>query len=183
MLRFFVFAALFLAVSASDFVLVSKSFNTVYAIQNSPFTVEYVIYNKKSQDITNVELNDQQSFPTNKFDIGNGNLKVVYNRIPAGSNVTHAIVVVPKITGEQHSLPANLTYFDASRGEHVRGQSNSGHKFYIYHPSSYQRLFASRLETFAVFAMICGPITILSLFFYTISATRYEIAPKKQVKN
>ena len=73
--------------------MVSKSPQSLYAVENMDFVIEYGLYNTGDRAAKKVILNDLRGFPTQAFEIVKGLLNVRFESIPAGGNVTHSVVV------------------------------------------------------------------------------------------
>ena len=70
---------------------------------------------------TNVEMVDG-SFEESDFEHVAGQYQVMWDRIPAESNVTHAVVVRPKVYGVYNMSFARITYSANSDGKQVVSQ-------------------------------------------------------------
>ena len=75
------------------FLLIGKSPQSMYAVENMDFVIEYGIFNTGDRAAKKVILNDQRGFPTQAFEIVKGLLNVRFETIPPGGNVTHSVIV------------------------------------------------------------------------------------------
>lgn len=82
--------------------------------------MEYSLYNIGDQTALKVTLNDQNSFPTQSFEIIRGSLYVRWERIAPGENVTHSVVVRPRSYGIYNYTSAIVTYYPNKNAKEVR---------------------------------------------------------------
>ncbi|KAF7253002.1 hypothetical protein EG68_08991 [Paragonimus skrjabini miyazakii] len=95
---------------------VSKELLNEYVFDGKELTVLYTLYNfHPSRVARDVELFD--AYPDAQFIQVHGNPSVRWPHIPAASNVTHAVVVIPREPGVHNFTSATITYHtgDASK--------------------------------------------------------------------
>ena len=66
------------------------------------------------------QLDDSHGFPAAEFDVVSGSLQASFDLIPAGTNVSHAVVLQPKISGAHNFIPAMVNYKNSNGDELVR---------------------------------------------------------------
>ncbi|CAB3406539.1 unnamed protein product [Caenorhabditis bovis] len=158
--------------------LISKTPLSRFAVENTHYLIEYQFINIGDTAATNVILDDRGSFPTSHFHIEKGSLRVIYEEVPARSNITHVVVIKPRFVGEVESLPANVTFYDGN--EYATTQSTAYGKYYVYNTKSFMRFYNSKWQTFGTFSLICLPITLSALLLYMCSVNRYCIEKKSK---
>ncbi|TGZ60167.1 hypothetical protein CRM22_008691 [Opisthorchis felineus] len=110
---FFSCAFLFVTVSgqASDVarLAVSKQVLNEYIFQGKELTILYTIYNlHSSRPARDVELFD--SYSDTEFIQIHGSKSARWPHISAGTNVTHAVVLLPQAAGTYNFTSATITY-------------------------------------------------------------------------
>lgn len=82
--------------------------------------MEYSLYNIGDRTAFRVTLNDQDSFPTQSFEIIKGLLNVNWKKIAPGDNVTHSVVVRPRSYGTFNYTSAIVTYYPSEEAKEAR---------------------------------------------------------------
>lgn len=84
------------------------------------YVIEYSLYNIGDRTALKVNLNDQNSFPTQSFEIVKGLLNVRWEKIAPGENITHSVVVRPRNYGTFNYTSALVTYYPSEDAKEVR---------------------------------------------------------------
>eukprot|EP00047_Mylnosiga_fluctuans_P002000 m.222749 g.222749 ORF g.222749 m.222749 type:complete len:178 (+) comp10820_c0_seq1:191-724(+) len=98
-----------LVAGESALLLAGKSVQNNVLAENQDMIVKYIIFNKGTSAATDVTLEDSNFLPAEYFQI-TGATKATWASIPAGGNVTHAIVVKPLFTNYFNFSSALVTY-------------------------------------------------------------------------
>ncbi|MQJ84088.1 hypothetical protein EI014_25340, partial [Escherichia coli] len=146
--------------------------------ENMDFVLEYGLYNVGDKPAQKVTIDDRHSFPTNSFDIVKGLLFVHFEQIPAGSNVTHSVVIRPRAFGFFNYTAAQVTYYTDNENHHVTLTNTPG-EGYIYRQREYDRRFAPKYTYFLVFFLIVAPTTLGSFLLFQQSKARFPNVIKK----
>ncbi|EFO96885.1 hypothetical protein GCK72_022198 [Caenorhabditis remanei] len=186
-MKFSLFALLAVAVTCADvgtqtkdaFVLAHKQPLSTYAVENMDFVLEYGIYNVGDKPAQKVTLDDRHSFPTNSFEIVKGLLHVHFEKIPAGGNVTHSVVIRPRAYGFFNYTAAQVTYYTDNENLHVTLTNTPG-EGYIYRQKEYDRRFAPKYTYFLVFFALIAPTTLGSYVLFEQSKARFPNKPVKK---
>lgn len=84
------------------------------------YVIEYTLYNIGDRPALKVSLDDRTSFPTQSFEVVKGLLNVRWEKIEAGENVTHSVVVRPRSYGTFNYTAAQITYYPSEDAKEVR---------------------------------------------------------------
>ncbi|CAL2052822.1 hypothetical protein CAEBREN_20265 [Caenorhabditis brenneri] len=186
-MRFLLIALLAVAINGADvgtqtkdaFILAHKQPLSTYAVENMDFVLEYGLYNVGDKAAQKVTIDDRHSFPTNSFEIIKGLLHVHYEKIPAGTNVTHSVVIRPRAYGFFNYTAAQVTYYTDNENLHVTLTNTPG-EGYIYKQREYDRRFAPKYGYFFVFFLVVAPTTLGSFFLFQQSKARFPNIVKKK---
>ena len=66
------------------------------------------------------QIDDTAGFPSEEFEVVSGSLEASFDSVPAGSNVSHAVVLKPLTSGMHNFVPAVVKYTGISGEEMVR---------------------------------------------------------------
>ena len=76
-------------------ILAAKHVLNQYLVQKKDVTIQYSLYNIGESAAYGVQL-DEENFNKADFDFVSGFTSAQWDRIPAGSNVTHTLIIQPK---------------------------------------------------------------------------------------
>uniref|UniRef100_A0A7E4UQN0 Translocon-associated protein subunit beta n=1 Tax=Panagrellus redivivus TaxID=6233 RepID=A0A7E4UQN0_PANRE len=164
-------------------ILASKHSLSQYAVESLDYVIQYDLYNIGDQPARQVVLDDRNSFPTQSFEVVKGLLQVKWDRIPAGENVTHSVVVRPRNYGVFNYTAAAVTYYPSESAKDVRFvYSTSPGEGYIYRLKDYERRFSSKIGTWIGFLILVVPTTLIPYILWSKSSALYPASAggKKQ---
>ncbi|XP_062601032.1 translocon-associated protein subunit beta-like [Saccostrea cucullata] len=160
--------------------LASKTVLNQYLVEGRDLTVEYTIYNIGGSAALNVNLKEE-GFPEQDFEVVKGNLKVKWERIAPGTNVSHAVVLRPLQFGYFNFTAAEVSYKPTENAAtEVIGFTSAPGEGGIVGSKDFDRKFSPHVLDWLVFAIMTLPsLTIPFLLFYR-SKSRYDTPkPKK----
>ncbi|XP_050433464.1 translocon-associated protein subunit beta [Adelges cooleyi] len=160
--------------------LVSKQVLNKLLVQESDILVKYTIYNVGSVPATNVVLQDN-GFPAEAFATVKGNLNIRFNRIPAGANVTHAVVVKPLTYGRFNFTSALVQYkpFESAEEPQFAISSEPG-EGYIISYAEYDKKFSPHVMDWLAFAIMSLPAVAAPFVLWWFSKSKYELILKQK---
>ncbi|XP_076802890.1 translocon-associated protein subunit beta-like [Clavelina lepadiformis] len=158
-------------------ILVKRILNDIITERND-LAIEYNLYNIGDGVATDVELADS-SFHESDFELISGMTSVKWSRINAGSNVTHAIVVQPLRAGDFNFTSAVVQYVSEKGVDVTFGYSNEIGEQEILSLKEYNRLHASHMMEWGLFALWCMPSIDVPLLLYYLSKRKYSKKVKK----
>ncbi|OQR78683.1 translocon-associated protein subunit beta isoform 1 [Tropilaelaps mercedesae] len=150
-----------------------------YLVENRDVSIHYELYNVGDATAVNVKLIDR-TFPPSDFDVVSGSLEATFPKIPAGTNVTHSVVVRPNKYGMFNFTSAEVTYELGERNSEIRrslttepGQGG------IMPEVDFERRFSPHYLDWAVFLLLCMPSLLVPFLLYNSSKSKYENLAKK----
>lgn len=175
-----IFLALFATVfSQTDdeepFLFVTKQTVNRFIVQDRELTVKYGLYNSGPSTVYNVHLNDIHSYPSDKYTLAVGVLNPKWERIYAGANVTHVVVLKPKQSGISNSSHAVVTYQKSEKNTDVqKTHSSEIGDVYIMTAREYDRRFSSHVIDWILFTAMASPCIGFPFFLWFKSKSKYE---------
>ncbi|VDN05403.1 unnamed protein product [Thelazia callipaeda] len=176
-------------------IVASKFALSQYAVEGMDYVIDYRLHNVGEKAALRVTLDDRDGFPTQAFEIIRGLLQVRWERISSGGNVSHAIVVRPRIVGVFNYSSALITYYPSEDAKEVRishttapGEGYLKKNFYLmlsytYQKKVYDQKFSAKLGVWLVFLMLVAPSTVIPFALWYHSKTKYsQGAPSKKSK-
>jgi len=153
--------------------LVSKVVLNKYLVQGKDLTIEYNIYNVGDGAAYQVMLRDA-TFPPSDFQPISGMAEVKWDKIPAGENVTHAMVVMPMRPGYFNFTSADVTYKTSENAQESQvGYSSAPGEGGIVSLVDYERVFSPHVADWAVFALMTVPTLAFPYFLWFQSHSKY----------
>ncbi|CAF3390153.1 unnamed protein product [Rotaria sp. Silwood1] len=150
-----------------SFLFVTKQTINRFIVQNKELTIKYGLYNSGPTTVFNVNLNDIHSFPTDKFELLVGTLNPKWERIHAGANLTHVVVLKPKQSGISNSTHAIVTYQKSEKNTDVqRTYSSEIGDVYIMTSREYDRRFSSHIIDWILFTAMASPCIVFPFFLW-----------------
>jgi len=161
--------------------LISKFMLSSYAVEGKDFLVEYNIYNIGDKMAVKVQLTDE-SLPSSEFDIVRGVLNAKWERIPPGTNVSHAIVARPKTFGYFNFSWAEVSYQPGEDStELLKATSTAVGETYIYRLKDFERKFSPHLLDWGLFALMSLPsLAMPCLLWYNTRSKYVRLAEDKK---
>ncbi|XP_067928217.1 translocon-associated protein subunit beta-like [Watersipora subatra] len=159
--------------------LVSKAVLNKYLVQNKDITVEYNIYNVGDGPAFDVLLRDA-SFGQLAFKTISGLLEVRWEKIAAGANVSHAVVLQSVSAGYFNFTSADVTYKASENTETVQiGYSSAPGEGGIVSQQDFDRVFSPHMADWAVFALMTVPTLAFPYFLWLQSHKQYLSKSKR----
>ncbi|XP_050542594.1 translocon-associated protein subunit beta [Daktulosphaira vitifoliae] len=160
--------------------LVSKQVLNKLLVQDSDILVKYTIYNVGSAPATNVILQDN-GFPTEAFASVKGNLNMRFKRIPAGANVTHAVVIRPLTWGRFNFSAAIVQYKPTENVQETQiATSSEPGEGYIISYAEYDKKFSPHVLDWLAFAIMSLPAVAAPFMLWWFSKSKYELILKQK---
>jgi len=168
-----------------SFLFVTKTTLNRFIVQDKELTIKYGLFNSGPTTVFNVQLNDVHSFPKDKFELLAGTLNVKWERINAGSNLTHVAVLKPKQSGITNSTHAVVTYRKSEKNNDVQtAYSSEIGDVYIMTSREYDRRFSSHIIDWILFTAMASPCIGFPFFLWFKSKSKYDklVAKEKSAK-
>eukprot|EP00116_Pleurobrachia_bachei_P005152 sb/3465414/ len=127
-------------------------------------------------------LDDSHGFPAAEFDVISGSLQASFDHIPAGTNVSHAVVLLPKVAGAHNFIPAMVNYKN-SNGEDLVTFSSFLDNNPILSIAEYNRKHSPHLVDWLIFVGLCTPVLLIPFLTWHSSHSKYEALASKAKKS
>ncbi|CAH8459479.1 unnamed protein product [Heterobilharzia americana] len=151
---------------------VSKEILNEVVFEEKEMTIAYTIYNfHESRAARDVELFDV--FSETEFTQIHGSPSARWSVIPASSNVTHVLVLVPRISGVHNFSSATITYRSSDPQRNVLLYSSAPGLVTIYKVKEYNKRFAAHTMEWIGFALIVTPCLLIPYMSWYSSASKY----------
>jgi translocon-associated protein subunit beta len=158
-----------------SFLFVTKQTINRFIVQDKELTIQYGLYNSGPTTVFNVQLNDVHSFPKEKFELLSGTLSAKWERINAGANLTHVVVVKPKQSGISNSSHAIVNYRKSEKSSDAQTTYSSEiGTVYIMTGREYDRRFSSHIIDWILFTAMASPCIGFPFFLWFKSKSKYE---------
>lgn len=159
--------------------LASKNILNQYLVEGKDLTIEYKIFNVGSKVATEVKLNDA-SFPEDSFKGVSGSLKVSWDRIAPGTNVSHAVILRPLKSGYFNFTAAEISYQGDEETERTIGYTSFPGEGGIVPEREFNRRFSPHTLDWLVFAFMTLPSLGIPFLLWYSSSSKYDVPkPKK----
>ncbi|VDN28601.1 unnamed protein product [Gongylonema pulchrum] len=145
-------------ISETAHILASKFTLSQYAVEGMDYVIDYRLYNVGDKAALRVTLDDRDGFPTQNFEIIRGLLQVRWDRINAGANVSHSVVVRPRSVGLFNYSAAQITYYPTEDAKE----------------KDYDRKFSAKVGVWLVFLMLVSPSTVVPFVLWYQSKAKYD---------
>jgi len=162
--------------------LASKDFLNEVIAQDKHLTMHYVIHNIGNEPATDVILDDSAGFPATEFEVVSGSLEATFSQIVAGSNVSHAVVLKPLISGMHNFVPAKVIYKNPG-GDDLITFSSFLDNNPILSTSEYNRKYSPHLVDWMIFVGLCSPVLLIPFLMWHSSHSKYEALAAKAKKS
>ncbi|TPP57656.1 Translocon-associated protein subunit beta [Fasciola gigantica] len=161
-----------LAVAEPVHLGVSKEIINEYVFERKELSILYTVFNlHSSRSAHTVELMD--SYPDSEFIQIHGSQSVRWPSIPASSNVSHAVVVIPRKSGPYNFTSATITYLAGDDDKTTLLYSSAPGLVMIHPIKEYNRRFATHTIEWIGFAMIVTPCLLIPYMLWYSSASKY----------
>ncbi|UJR23478.1 hypothetical protein I4U23_026478 [Adineta vaga] len=164
-----------------SFLFVTKQTVNRFFVQDKELTIKYALYNSGPTTVYNINLNDIHSFPKDQYELLVGTLNPKWERINAGTNLTHIVVVKPKQSGISNSTHAVITYQKSEKNSEVQKTYSSEYgDVYIMTSREYDRRFSSHIIDWILFTAMASPCVVFPFFLWFKSKSKYEALVTKE---
>ncbi|XP_054005316.1 translocon-associated protein subunit beta [Hylaeus anthracinus] len=185
---FAAFAALALTIHAEEEeeaakLLVSKQILNKYLVENMDIVIKYTVHNVGNAAALEVEITDN-SFHPDHFTHVSGEINARIDRVPPHTNVTHTVVVKPRISGHFNFTSAEVLYRrkeDAPRMQFA--VSSEPGEAIIVSFRDYDKQFSSHVVDWAAFAVMTLPSLAIPFALWYSSKSKYEKLLKTSKKH
>jgi len=150
---FFLLSVSWVALSSARLIGKKHLVNTE-AVVNRKLFVQYQIFNVGNSTAYNVSLVDT-SFADDQFEVISGFLEANFDRLAAGSNLTHVVVLRPKTAFNYQSERAIVEYQSSPNGEKEWIYTTDLGTTDILSRSESERRVSPHLAEWAVFLVLC----------------------------
>ncbi|XP_033108205.1 translocon-associated protein subunit beta-like [Anneissia japonica] len=164
--------------------LAAKNVLNQHIVEGKDLTVTYTIYNVGSSVALKVILSDD-SFPSSQFITISGSKEIHWDRIAPGSNVTHTLILEPKISGPFNFTAASITYVVVEGEEEPPqfGYTSAPGEGYINAFKDFDRKYAPHYMDWGAFAIMTLPSIVIPFLLWYRSKTKYDALSNKSKKN
>lgn len=175
---------IFGAVAAQEnpILLASKDFLNEVIAQDKHLTMHYVIHNIGTEIASDVKVDDSAGFPAAEFEVVSGSLEATFDQIPAGANVSHAVVLKPLVSGNHNFAPAMIKYKNPA-GEELVSFSSFLDNNPILSVTEYNRKYSPHLIDWLIFVGLCAPVLLIPFLMWHASHAKYEALAAKAKKS
>jgi len=166
--------------------LAQKSLLSSDLVLNRESVVVVRIFNVGTAAAADVQLRDD-SFSDDRFNVSSGLTSARWDRLPAGANVSHTFVVVPRVAGDWSNAPARVSYRSVVASSSPAGASKGAaagapmtvhsstlrHARVLARPEGAQaRTLPGRHQEWAVLLALTAASTALPLLVWTRARAR-----------
>lgn len=154
--------------------LVSKQIQNRYLVAGKDVVVKYGLYNIGESAALDVTLTES-GFPLVDFEAVGGLSQVRLDRLAAGANHTHVLVVRPMRAGVFNFTAAAVKYRPAEDVEQVQiGFSSDPGQGMIIEAKDYEKQFSAHMLDWAAFAVMTLPSLGIPFLLWHTSKSKYE---------
>jgi len=161
--------------------LASKDFLNDVIAQDKHLTMHYVIHNIGGDVATDVVIDDTAGFPSTDFEVVSGSLEASFAQILPGTNVSHAVVLKPLVSGQHNFVPAHIIYKTPAGGELMTYSSFLDNNA-ILSVSEYNRKYSPHLVDWLIFTALSSPVLLIPFLMWHSSHSKYEALAAKSAK-
>nr|CAB3266612.1 translocon-associated protein subunit beta-like [Phallusia mammillata] len=158
-------------------ILIKNVLNSIIT-EGNDLMVQYTLYNIGDGAATDVNLADS-SFHESDFELVSGMTSVKWERILAGTNVSHVVIVRPLKSGAFNFTSAVVQYVASEGSDTTFGMSNDLGELDILSLKEFKRIHASHLIEWGLFGVWCIPSIVLPYMLYYKSKSKYSLKAKK----
>lgn len=155
--------------------LVAKQIQNKYLVEGKDIVVKYSLYNVGESAALNVLLSEK-GFGEQDFDVVGGQMNVRLDRLAAGANHTHVVVVRPKRFGYFNFTAAEVKYQPSEEVQTIQvGYTGTEpHQAPIIALRDYEKQFSSHMLDWLAFAAMTLPSLGIPFLLWTSSRSKYE---------
>ncbi|EDV20164.1 expressed hypothetical protein [Trichoplax adhaerens] len=148
-------------------------------VENKELVINYEIYNVGQGTATEVELQDD-IISGDSMKLVRGILPVVWDRIPPGGNVTHAVVLKPIKVGPYNFTSARISYTMNENGDRQLSLSTALGVTSVMNEKEYDRKHSPHLTDWAIFGLLNIPIIVIPYLMWYSSKSKYYTPKAKK---
>eukprot|EP00164_Ancoracysta_twista_P004734 GFYU01006410.1.p1 GENE.GFYU01006410.1~~GFYU01006410.1.p1 ORF type:complete len:197 (+),score=79.75 GFYU01006410.1:30-620(+) len=174
----FAFAAAEDAVEkAGPNVLVQKKITNEDLVEGHELEVKLRVFNSGDDAAYDISVDDSNNWPSTFFTVS-GKASAKWDKLNAGSNVTHTFTVVAKGNGHQilftDSGAAMVSFKDSPKGEEITTRSSSLGETPINSAEGYRRATDQHIDEWGMFAALAFIPVGIPFLLYTYISMNYE---------
>jgi len=164
--------------------LVGKHIQNKYLVEGMDLVVKYNLFNIGDAAAVDITLTEG-GFGTDDFDVVGGQSAVKFDRLAAGANTTHALVLRPTKFGYFNFTSAEVTYrvSEEEDSETKIGFSSEPGQGVIIALKDYDRQFSAHTLDWAAFAVMTLPSLGIPFLLWYSSKSKYERIAKAAKKD
>jgi len=156
--------------------LVEKQILNKYLVENKDIIVHYNIFNVGGSAAIDVHITDS-SLPEEHFDLIGGVVKFSIPRLAPGSNLTHTIVVRPKLNvwGRFNFTAGEVTYLTNEDAKEAQiGFTSEPGEGFIVSLKEFDRRFSPHVLDWASFLIMTMPSLVIPFLLWFRSKSKYD---------
>jgi len=161
-------------------VLISKIIQNKYLVEGLDIVIRYSLFNVGTAAARNVRVRDA-GFGPGDFDVVAGNTEFELERLGAGANTTHTVVVRPLKYGYFNFTAAEVSYLATEAAEEpTYGYTSEPGEGGIVAFRDYNKKFSSHLLDWLVFAVMTLPSLGIPFALWYSSKSKYEAVMREK---
>ncbi|VDK87342.1 unnamed protein product [Dibothriocephalus latus] len=133
--------------------------------------LQIVTHEEVHRAARDVEIHDR--FPDTDFTFLHGSRSTRWTSIAPGTNITHAVIVIPRFVGGYNFTSAEVLYKAGADSKVTHGYSSAPGVRYVVTPSHFNRQFASHWLEWICFAFITAPCIVIPYMLWRSGASKY----------
>lgn len=163
--------------------LVEKKVLNRYLVESRDLVIAYNIFNIGENTASDVSVTDL-SFPSENFEVISGLLKFVVPRVEPRANVTHTVVLRPRVGvwGRFNFTSADVKYHSVEGTNSIQvGFTSAPGEGFIIPERQFDRQFSPHYLDWAAFAVMSLPSLLFPFLLWNKSKSHYEAIAKQKV--
>lgn len=164
--------------------LVDKEIHNKYIVEGRDILVNYHLINIGGSVARDVKILDD-TFPSERFEVINGYLTFIIPAVAPGANVTHSVVVRPRVNswGPHRFGPARVEYKQNDAGQLQLATTSELGEAYVVAARTFDKKFSSQIFDWTLFLLLCLPSLAGPYYLYHKSDSKFKNLAQKQVSS